>query len=214
MGVRGLPYAQDIVEFQVSVGVSMGGAMGVAIHSEFPNGRRPTYLRKHGRTGWKYDRTKPADVREALGGASHWIRSFGGLSYQEAVATARVLAVEHDRQIAQMRKLAPEERTKFVAAGGLEKLRLDAETSERHAEHMQRLADSVQDDPLAVGLPYGISRDQMAGSFLSARRQAGIFTRIARKKRQLVAKVDKTPSGNFIATIIPVWERHAPRPPH
>ena len=113
-----------------------------------------------------------------------------------------------------MRKLAPEERTKFVAAGGLEKLRLDAETSERHAEHMQRLADSVQDDPLDVGLPYGISRDQMAGSFLSARRQAGIFTQIARKKRQLVAKVDKTPSGNFIATIIPVWERHAPRPPH
>ena len=140
------------------------------------------------------------DIREVVRGTSkrkNWVKTLGSSGYQEAVGTARALAVAHDRLISRERSLSHEKRRVNHRYGRHRGGWNDAEFWDQYAAHMNTLAPRLDHLPLD-GAP-GVTQEQMAVAIFRAKAHAREMSAHAARKRALVAKVAPAAPGSFLA---------------
>jgi hypothetical protein len=160
--------------------------------------RTPTtnYLFRH-RRGFKYRRAVPHDLRGLLGKA-HWVKTFPGtVSYEEAKAACRVLAVEHDRLIKGLRAATQTQREAIADAGGWEAFKTLPDALERGLPYVETVAVHFEDDP-------GVSPEG-AAEIVDARRIAKRMRAEIAATRQVVTKIGAPAKGEGLAALIPLW---------
>ncbi len=95
----------------------------------------------------RYKRRVPPDVRGVLG-VTLWTESLGTASEREAARLASVLRVKHDREIDAARgvlALAPEERERIDAAGGIAGFLQDLDEQARDAKRLDSESEYMRD---------------------------------------------------------------------
>jgi integrase len=173
----------------------------------------PNYLVRHG-AGWKYKRQVPPDIRAALNGRKTWIMTLGSIGKPAALVAARELAVDHDALIVQLRSM-PEAQRSFIAEhGGYDGLQRNADWYAQHAAHIRRIADALDTVPESVyegAAAHGLSRGDLAESFMKTRKEANVFEKQVALTRKVLAP---PPSDRQLAGLIPIWLKVAqPRSP-
>jgi integrase len=101
-----------------------------------------TYLAKHDRSGWKYQRHLPKDLRPFLGNRSLIVRYIPDMSRRQAEVQARIYAAMDDEIWAKLRSLNAAQRALIVEKGGVDKvskaipeLKRQVELAERVSQH-------------------------------------------------------------------------------
>jgi integrase len=82
-----------------------------------------SFVTKHPKTGWRYQRHIPKDVRPLLGGRKVSVRYIPAMPRREAERLSRSYAVSDDESWKKLRGLSAAESAHLIASGGLEKTR-------------------------------------------------------------------------------------------
>jgi integrase len=155
------------------------------------------YLFPHGR-GFKYLRAVPRDLRSEISRRT-WVKTFpGSVSFDDAKAKCRELAVEHDRLVAGLRKAPQATRDAIVAAGGWDAFARLPDRREQGLPFVEAVA-RLEDDPGSVTTP------EDAAEIIDARRIAREMRAEIKQARQAIAKIARPVTGDGIAVLIPMW---------
>ena len=80
-----------------------------------------SYLNPHPKTGWRYQRAIPKDLRPLLGGRKVSVKYIPAMSQRDAEKQARAYAVADDERWSKLRGLSPKE-AKVVSFWGIDRL--------------------------------------------------------------------------------------------
>ena len=113
-----------------------------------------SYLNPHPKTGWRYQRGIPKDLRSLFGGKKVSVKYIPAMPRREAEKHARAYAVKDDELWSKLRQLSAEEAAKVVGSGGMEALQQSLPDQEfwlRVAKHGRWSASNID--------PYKTIRD-------------------------------------------------------
>lgn len=170
----------------------------------------PSYIVRHGTSGWKYKREVPPDLRAHFRGRRSWIKTLGSIPRDEAIKQARRLAVEHDDLIDHLRNLTPEDAALVQKAGGIERVREMAQVNywERDAEKMEAIGAVIEQMPLTAFGPL-VTKEQAAIMIVNHKQRLKPLREYGSRMRAVSGIRLEDPLG--LQALIPTWKRVSPR---
>lgn len=168
-----------------------------------PSASSKTYRKTHitrWRSGWRYKRSVPTDVRHVLGVAS-WSKYLGAVSEPDAIAEARKLDVNHDDLIRRARALSSDDHDAIASMGGLKSTR-DETTA------LAKMLKLPVRQEAEVDLNAADALSQLK-SIRVRRGLAAYGQRYVAETEQLLANLKPSGQTSKLATLIPIWQRVA-----